>query len=361
METCNSSNLRAKKLTEYTKNMLILGIETSCDETAAAVVKDGTQILSNVVASQIKLHAKTGGVVPEVAAREHVVKIVPVIAEALRKAKTTLSEIDAIAVTAGPGLLSSLLIGVNAAMTLAAVHKKPLIPVNHVEGHIYANWLSQTIAPKFPIVTLTVSGGHNDLVLLRSHCNYKVLGSTLDDAAGEAFDKVARLIGLGYPGGPEIQKAALKGDPNKYPLPRAWVTDWDFSFSGLKTAVLYLMKKLHKTPHLQAVSYKLQADIAASFQEAVCEVLATKLVNAAIKFKAKEAHLAGGVSANSRLREWTKKLLPPEIRLKFCENISLCTDNAAMIAAVGYFKYRQNPKKYKKWQSIIADPNLVLH
>ena len=189
METCNSSNLRAKKLTEYTKNMLILGIETSCDETAAAVVKDGTQILSNVIASQIKLHAKTGGVVPEVAAREHVVKIVPVIAEALRKAKTTLSEIDAIAVTAGPGLLSSLLIGVNAAMALALVHKKPLIPVNHVEGHIYANWLSQTIAPKFPIVTLTVSGGHNDLVLLRSHCNYKVLGSTLDDAAAKPLIK----------------------------------------------------------------------------------------------------------------------------------------------------------------------------
>ena len=185
--------------------MLILGIETSCDETAAAVVKDGTQILSNVIASQIKLHAKTGGVVPEVAAREHVVKIVPVIAEALRKAKTTLSEIDAIAVTA----ITDFKLTFNRSKRgngSCACSQKPLIPVNHVEGHIYANWLSQTIAPKFPIVTLTVSGGHNDLVLLRSHCNYKVLGSTLDDAAGEAFDKVARLIGLGYPGGPEIQK-----------------------------------------------------------------------------------------------------------------------------------------------------------
>lgn len=338
--------------------MLILGIETSCDETAAAVAENGTQILSNVVASQIKLHAKTGGVVPEVAAREHVVKITSVIEEALKKAKITLREIDAIAVTAGPGLLSSLLIGVNAAMTLSLVHKKPLIPVNHVEGHIYANWLDAT-APKFPIVTLTVSGGHNDLVLMRGHCDYKVLGSTLDDAAGEAFDKVARLLGLGYPGGPEIEKAAKKGDPAKFPFPRAWVTGFDFSFSGLKTSVLYLLKKqypkfLHSTFHI------LHSNIAASFQEAVCEVLATKLVNASIKFHAKEAHLAGGVSANSRLREWVKKLLPQKIKLRFCEKISLCTDNAAMIAAAGYYEYKKNPRAFKKWQPIIADPNLVL-
>lgn len=333
--------------------MLILGIETSCDETAAAVVKDGTQILSNVVASQIKLHAKTGGVVPEVAAREHVVKITPVIKEALKKAKITLRGIDAIAVTAGPGLLSSLLIGVNTAMTLALVYKKPLISVNHVEGHIYANWLKAT-APKFPIVTLTVSGGHNDLVLMRGHCDYKVLGSTLDDAAGEAFDKVARLLDLGYPGGPEIEKAAKKGDPTKFPLPRAWVTDFDFSFSGLKTSVLYLLKKL--APHPSPLT----PHIAASFQESVCEVLATKLVNAAIKFRTKEAHLAGGVSANSRLREFTKKLLPPKIRLRFCNNISLCTDNAAMIASAGYFKFKKNPSTFKKWGPIIANPNLEL-
>ncbi|MBI4994854.1 tRNA (adenosine(37)-N6)-threonylcarbamoyltransferase complex transferase subunit TsaD, partial [Candidatus Peregrinibacteria bacterium] len=318
------------------------------------VVKNGTQILSNVIASQIKLHAKTGGVVPEVAAREHVVKITPVIAEVLKKARVGLKDIDAIAVTAGPGLLSSLLIGVNAAMTLALVHKKPLIPVNHIEGHIYANWLGSGATPQFPIVVLTVSGGHNELIFWKNHGEYKFLGSTLDDAGGEAFDKVARLLGLPYPGGPEIQKIAQHGDPNKYKFPRAWVTNFDFSFSGLKTSVLYLMKKL------QATSYKLQADIAASFQEAVCEVLATKLVNAAIKFKAKEAHLAGGVSANTRLREWTKKLLPPEIRLRFCENISLCTDNATMIAAAGYFKFKKNPAKYKKWRPIIADPNFDL-
>lgn len=361
--------------------MFVLGIETSCDETAVAVVKNGRQILSNVVYSQIALHQKTGGVVPEVAAREHVVKIMPALEEALAKAKITLEEIDAIAVTAGPGLLSSLLIGVNAAATLAMFVQKPLVPVNHIEGHIYANWLkvrdlrsgAQTQRalrdlagakapknvgqpPKFPIAVLTVSGGHNELLIMRGHGDYKFLGATLDDAAGEAFDKIARLLGLGYPGGPAIQKAAGKGVLGRYPLPRPFLKNWDFSFSGLKTAVLYLTKK-HPA---KTASPQFVADVAAEFQESVCEVLATKLANAAKKFRVKEVHLAGGVSANTRLREWAQKLLPRGMILRFCKNFGLCTDNAAMIAAAGYFKFKKNPAAYKKWAPIIADPNLEL-
>ncbi|MEK9133025.1 MAG: tRNA (adenosine(37)-N6)-threonylcarbamoyltransferase complex transferase subunit TsaD [Patescibacteria group bacterium] len=342
--------------------MLILGIETSCDETAVAIVKDGRQILSNVVYSQIELHKKTGGVVPEVAAREHVIKIMPVLEEALANAKITLEEIDAIAVTAGPGLLSSLLIGANTSATLAMFLKKPLVPVNHVEGHIYANWLDAEapkkpeVEPKFPIAVLTVSGGHNELLIMRGHGDYKFLGATLDDAAGEAFDKVARLLGLGYPGGPAIQKAAEKGVLGRYPLPRPFLKNWDFSFSGLKTAALYLTKK-HP---LKMRSKQFVADVAAEFQESVCEVLATKLANAAKKFRVVEAHLAGGVSANLHLRKWAQKLLPPGIYLRFCEKISLCTDNAAMIAATGYFKFKKNPRLYKKWMPVIADPNLEL-
>jgi N6-L-threonylcarbamoyladenine synthase len=344
--------------------MLILGIETSCDETACAVVENGQRILSNVIASQIAIHRKTGGVVPEVAAREHVVKIVPVLKMALEKARVKWSDIDAIAVTAGPGLLSSLLIGVNAAMTIALVHKKPLIPVNHIEGHIYANWLEDK-APKFPAAVLTVSGGHNELLIWKGHGEYKFLGATLDDAAGEAFDKVARLLGLPYPGGPEIQKAALKGDPTKYPLPRPWLREspWDFSFSGLKTAVFYLTKKMSPRTLRQA-----QGDIAASFQEAVCEVLATKLVNAAQKYRVREVHLAGGVSANKRLRDWVKNLIHhSSFVIRYCRDISLCTDNAAMIASAGYFRYKKNPFKYlayrqagKKWRPITADPNFKI-
>ncbi|MBI2638370.1 tRNA (adenosine(37)-N6)-threonylcarbamoyltransferase complex transferase subunit TsaD [Candidatus Peregrinibacteria bacterium] len=354
--------------------MKILGIETSCDETSCAVVENGRRILSNVISSQIALHRKTGGVVPEVAAREHVVKIIPVLEMALKKAKIALPQkvapsgrinrlaelplglIDAIAVTAGPGLLSSLLIGVNAAMTLALIYKKPLIPVNHIEGHIYGNWLKDE-TPKFPAAVLTVSGGHNELLIWKGHGEYKFLGATLDDAAGEAFDKVARLLGLPYPGGPEIQKAAKAGDPTKYPLPRAWLpkNPFDFSFSGIKTAVLYLTKKMSPRALRQAKS-----DIAASFQEAVCEVLATKLANAAKKYKVREVQLAGGVSANTRLRELARELLPSKIPLRFCANLTLCTDNAAMIAAAGYFRYKKNPARYKKWRPIIADPNLEL-
>lgn len=331
--------------------MIILGIETSCDETACSVIKDGRKILSNIVYSQIELHKKTGGVVPEVAAREHVANIVPAIEFAIKKAKTTAEKIDAVAVTQGPGLLSSLLIGVNSAMTLSLIFKKPLIPINHVEGHIYANWLGAK-PPRFPAVVLTVSGGHNELILWRGHGNYKFLGATLDDAAGEAFDKVARLLGLDYPGGPAIEYAALKGNPEKYPLPRAWVTPCDFSFSGLKTAVLRLVKN-------KKLTAKFVSDVAASFQESVCEVLAKKMADAAKHFGVREAHLAGGVSANKHLRETAKNMLPPNISLRFPE-IPLCTDNAAMIACAGYYKFIKTPAKYKKWKPAEADPSLVL-
>ena len=238
-------------------------------------------------------------------------------------------------------------------MTLAIVLKKPLVPVNHIEGHIYGNWLDRS-GIKFPAAILTVSGGHNELVLWRGHGDYKFLGATLDDAAGEAFDKVARILGLPYPGGPAIQRAAAGGDPLRYPLPRAWVTDFDFSFSGLKTAVLYLSKKHRLTE-------KFVSDVAASFQESVCEVLATKLVRAAVKYGVREIHLAGGVSANTSLRRGTAKLLQKnglDIPLRFPASFSYCTDNAAMIAAAGYHKYKKNPGAYKKWRPVLADPNL---
>lgn len=343
--------------------MIVLGIETSCDETACAVVENGRRILSNVVFSQIALHKKTGGVVPEVAAREHVTKIVPVLNEALKKAHVKAEEIDVFAVTAGPGLLSSLLIGVNATMTLAKVYKKPLVPANHVEGHIYANWLEDekgSPEPKFPAAVLTVSGGHNELLLWKNHGKYEFLGSTLDDAAGEAFDKVARLLGLAYPGGPAIQEAAKKGDPNKIAFPRAWLTNWDFSFSGLKTAVLYAVQNFKKQNPTASEFKQFVYDAAASFQEAVCEVLATKLINAAKKYDVKEVQLAGGVSANARLRHFAEKLTPPDVKLRFCKNFSLCTDNAAMIAAAGFYKFSKHPALHKKWKPIAADPNLEM-
>lgn len=345
--------------------MLILGIETSCDETSVAVVEDGRILRSNVIFSQIEMHRKTGGVVPEVAAREHIVKIIPVIEESLRKANCSLEDLDAIAVTYGPGLLTSLLTGVNTAMTLAKVLDIPLIPVNHIEGHMYANWivsdqkLSENVLPappQFPLVVLTASGGHNELILWKDHGKYTFLGATLDDAAGEAFDKVARLLGLPYPGGPQISKAAESGDSAKYPLPRAWVTKWDFSFSGLKTAVLRLVEKHQNL----LTDTQFINDVSASFQEAVVDVLAKKLAKAAAKYGVKEAHLAGGVSANKRLRVRAQELLSTDISLKFCTDLTLCTDNAAMIAAAGYYRYQSNPAKYQKWKSVEGNPNLAL-
>ncbi|KKT77217.1 MAG: putative tRNA threonylcarbamoyladenosine biosynthesis protein Gcp [Candidatus Peregrinibacteria bacterium GW2011_GWA2_44_7] len=334
--------------------MPILSIETSCDETSAAVVQDGRKVLSNVIASQIDLHRATGGVVPEVAAREHVLKILPVIEQALTEAETTFNEIAAIAVTARPGLIASLLIGTTTANTLALVGQKKIIPVNHITGHIYANWLDHDEAIQFPVVVLTVSGGHNELVLMRGHHDFISLGSTRDDAAGEAFDKVARLIGLPYPGGPEISKLAQQGDPKGYPLPRALLHDgYDFSFSGLKSAVSRLVTSEGNQLH--------RADLAASFQEAVVDILALKLIQAAQEFQAKEVHLAGGVSANQRLRQLVQERLTyscPDTRLRFPQKISYCTDNAAMIAASAYFLYQKSPHTYEQWQNVEASTEM---
>lgn len=300
--------------------MKILGIETSCDETAVAVVEDGTRVIENIIYSQIDMHAKTGGVVPEVAAREHILKMIPAL-EAV-----DLDDVDAIAYTKEPGLVSSLLTGIVTAETLGAVLKKPVIPVNHIHGHIYANWLERDASEiEFPVVVLTVSGGHNELVLMRGHGDMEIIGATLDDAAGEAFDKVARMLELGYPGGPEISREAENGNPAAYDLPRAWLAkgSYDFSFSGLKTATSRL-------------PLEDKANVAASFQEAVCDVLSEKLRRAAEEFDAKEVHLAGGVSANTRLRELTAERVP-DLTLRFPKKIEYCTDNAAMIAGAGFF------------------------
>ncbi len=330
----------------YSRLMIILGIETSCDETAAAVVENGQIVRSNIIASQIELHRRTGGVVPEVAAREHVGKIMPVIDEALIQAGVSMDDINGIAVTQRPGLISSLLVGTSTANTLALLTEKPLIGVNHIEGHIYANWLDLKEKIKFPAIILTVSGGHNELFLMHDHGQIETLGSTRDDAAGEAFDKVARLLGLPYPGGPEISRLAESGDRNRYKLPRAIMNEgYDFSFSGLKSATLRL---------IQEEGDKLnRADAAASFQEAICDVLTAKLARAAEEYGAHEAHLAGGVSANLRLRELAAERL--KIPLRYPQKIVYCTDNAAMIAAAGFFNYREQPGLYKEWKNVEAE------
>lgn len=371
--------------------MIILGIESSCDETAAAVVEDGWRAHSNVIASQVALHHETGGVVPEVAAREHVVKIVPVVRQALQEAGKSLGrpdfgwdDIDAIAVTQGPGLLSSLVIGVTAASTLAIALGKPLIPVNHISGHIYANWLDRnpTDPIQFPLVVLTVSGGHNELVLMRSHAEFELLGETLDDAAGEAFDKVARLLGLGYPGGPHVSRVAEAGNPKRYDLPRARLEkgSYNFSFSGLKTAVLNLVQEEYKREGVLSEAFV--ADCAASFQEAVCDVLTDKLLRAAKEYNVQEVHLAGGVSANRRLREMAEakvksagKGSDKKFVLRYAKELSYCTDNAAMIAATAFFHYEKAPESYvvpyafleggqaasDVDRAVLADPNLRMY
>ncbi|MFN2144461.1 MAG: tRNA (adenosine(37)-N6)-threonylcarbamoyltransferase complex transferase subunit TsaD [Anaerolineales bacterium] len=325
----------------------ILGIETSCDETAAAVVEDGRIVLSNVVASQAEMHAKYGGVFPEVASRQHIKTIYMVIDEALSQAHVSLDDLDAIAVTRGPGLPGSLVVGVNAAKGLALGSGKPLIGVHHLEGHLYSPWildedqsLSDKPEPAFPLLALLVSGGHSELILMTGHLTYERLGGTLDDAAGEAFDKVSRLLGLGYPGGPKIQQAAKEGDPAAFKFPRAWLEGtWDFSFSGLKTAVLHQVRKLRAELGEGEDDESVQlpvADLAASFQMAVVDVLVTKSRFAAQEFKAKELLVAGGVSANQLLREMIVTDTPGKVHIP---PLYLCTDNASMIAAAGYYRY----------------------
>lgn len=317
--------------------MLILGIETSCDETAAAVVEDGHKVLSNVIASQIDIHKQTGGVVPEVAAREHIVKIIPVIDQALKEANSTWDDIDAIAAVNEPGLISALLIGFVTAKTLAQAKGKKLIPINHIFAHIYGNWCERDPKEfKFPILILTVSGGHNELVLMKAHDNFEVIGESRDDAAGEAFDKVAKLLGLDYPGGPAIQKAAQEGNPIKFSLPIAKINNLDFSFSGLKTAVLYkIQREYGQDFDPSKLDTKFANDMAASFQKTVIKTLVEKLADAADKYNPSEIHLAGGVSANLLLREEAQERLGS---IKFPQNIKYCTDNAAMVASYGYFK-----------------------
>jgi len=319
----------------------ILGIETSCDETAAAVVENGRLILSNVVASQADQHAAYGGVFPEVASRLHIETISSVVSTCLTEAHVGLESIDAVAVTRGPGLAGSLVVGLNLAKGLALAAGLPLIGVNHLEAHLYSTWLvAEEPEPVFPLLCLVVSGGHTELILMRDHLTYERLGGTLDDAAGEAFDKVARLLGLAYPGGPAVQSAAVNGDPEAFKFPRAWLEGtWDFSFSGLKTAVLREVRQ--RQPGLKAGVEAPRpglpiANLAASFQAAVVDVLVGKTLAAGKELQAKEILVAGGVSANRPLREafQAKSRLPVRV-----PPLSLCTDNAAMIGAVGHWRY----------------------
>jgi N6-L-threonylcarbamoyladenine synthase len=328
----------------------ILGFETSCDETAVAIVRDGVEIESNIIASQTDLHARYGGVVPEQASRAHLRAILPCLEEAFSSAHADWDDIDAIAVTHGPGLAGALLIGVNFAKGLAFARAKPLLGINHLEGHVYANWLDVgplTEDPTFPLVALIVSGGHSDLVLSDGHGRYRRLGRTRDDAAGEAFDKVARLLGLGFPGGPEIERYAASGDPRRFRFPRAWLEpdSWDFSFSGLKTALRHQIRDLgvdpdHATPEERREVLPV-ADLAASFQAAVVDVLATKAARAAQTFGARRLALGGGVAANRTLLQKVEELAQIPV---LCPPPRLCTDNAAMIASAGFFRYRSGER-----------------
>lgn len=319
------------------ENFTILALETSCDETSAAVVIDGIKVASNIISSQIATHQKFGGVVPEIASRKHLENITPVVQEALDKAGKLLHELDAIAVTYGPGLVGALLVGVSTAKAMAYALDKPLIGVHHLAGHIYANFLTKPNL-ELPVVCLVVSGGHTSLIYWKDHGQLELMGSTRDDAAGEAFDKIARALKLGYPGGPFIERAARAGNPEAINFPRAWLEEGslDFSFSGLKSSVL---NYLHRANQLgEEVN---AADVAASFQEAVVEVLATKTVNAAELKGAKTITLAGGVAANSRLRQ----LLQNKAKARGIEvifpDLIYCTDNAAMIGCAAYFQYLQ--------------------
>jgi N6-L-threonylcarbamoyladenine synthase len=309
--------------------MIILGIETSCDETAVAIVENGTNILSDQIASQVDIHARYGGVVPEVASRQHLLAIIQLLKEAFGAAAVSWEQIDAVAVTHGPGLAGSLLVGVNAAKAMSLARGLPLIAVNHLEGHIYANWLDtgQGARPEFPLVCLIVSGGHSDIVLMKGHGQYALLGHTRDDAAGEAFDKAARILGLGYPGGPAVDRAARQGVPS-VALPHAWLkgTD-DFSFSGIKTALMRMV---------QGGAITSTADAAASFQEAIVDVLVAKTAEAAREHRVRQVLLAGGVAANTRLRQRMVESSPVPVLIPPAR---LCTDNAAMIAAAGYFRF----------------------
>ncbi len=352
--------------------MIILGIETSCDETAVAVVRDGHELLSNVVASSMDLHAEYGGVVPEIAARSHIEVITSVVQQALDEARLGWDEIDGIAVTYGAGLGGSLLVGVMTARTLAISYEKPLYACNHVEGHVYANFLTttslsgytmRTSQPNFPMLAIIVSGGHSQLVLFNDHDDYELLGRTQDDAIGEAFDKVAKITGLPYPGGPSVAKAAEQGDPFAIPLPKAKVGKYDFSFSGPKTAVLRQAQALCGED-FSFPSYKLpdrltdgqKADIAASFQRVACETIVDKAVLAFQEYAPASVVIAGGVAASSELRRQLTDRLPLPIEFP---DFKLCTDNGAMIATLGCFKAMNGTKPADPF-SLAIQPNLSM-
>jgi N6-L-threonylcarbamoyladenine synthase len=353
--------------------MKVLGIESSCDETAASVVEDGYKLLSNVVASSMDLHAQYGGVVPEIAARSHIESITPVIQQALDEAQCTWDDIDAIAVTYGAGLGGSLLIGVLTARTLAIAKNKPLYAINHVEGHVYANFLTETPlpgyvlrenAPEFPMLALIVSGGHSQLALFRDHFDYTLLGQTQDDAIGEAFDKVAKIIGLPYPGGPSVEKKAAEGDPFAFKLPKAKLTGkYDFSFSGLKTAVLRLAQEqigqdftFPSKDIPDRLSEAQKADIAASFQRVAIETVVDKAMQAFEEFHPKSVVIAGGVAASPELRRQLSERLP--IPISYTDT-KLCTDNGAMIATLGCFKAMHDQPIADPYSLDIA-PNLSM-
>ena len=352
--------------------MEILAIETSCDDTSVAIVRNGTEVLSSVVSSQTKIHSGFGGVVPEVAAREHIKNMIPVLDEALNIAKKKIEELDYIAVTKGPGLIGSLIVGVNTARILSELYNKQLIALHHVEGHIYANWLEENLngskSPEFPLVCLTVSGGHSNLILMKNHLEYLIIGETQDDAAGEAFDKVAKMLNLSYPGGPEISKHAEEGDSKKFHFPRVDLTakpkrndegylihpeeSLDFSFSGLKTAVL---REVYNLNNLDEDSIR---DISASFQEAVNETLTRNLIRAVEKFKPKSVLLSGGVAANHNLREMIQLALAKHNLTFYFPKPKFCTDNAAMIAAAAFYHIKNN--HYTDPKKLIPEPNLRL-
>jgi len=344
----------------------ILGFETSCDETAVAVVEDGRRVLSNVIASQVSLHAPHGGIVPEVASRQHIRDMVPMLETALAHSGVALEEVDVVAATYGPGLAGSLITGLNAAKSVALVLNKPFIGVNHLEGHLYASWLIQGIDspaenPGFPLACLIASGGHTDLVLMEGHGVYRLMGRTRDDAAGEAFDKAARILGLGFPGGPEIQRVAKIIQGETLPeLPRAWMRDTlDFSFSGVKTALLHMAQQAGVYPPGNGKLTDEEAEsavrrLAAAFQQSVVDVMVVKLLEMAKRYHAKGVVLGGGVTANAWLRQEITRLsplpviIPPPI---------LCTDNGAMIAACGFFQYHQGEQFGLE---LDVDPGLLL-